>query len=247
VGAATTTRRRYYNDTGKKYETSRYADRHMDAYREFRNATLLSILQRDFGDRPIRILEVGCGTGLTLDFLRRSSDKYTVFGLDVSETMILQAAAKAEGESNGPRLSLGDADKLPFGPGSFDVVLSTRFIHQFSHETKQKLWNEFRRVARPDGMIITEFYARPYHWLRYYLTGGAKGRTAEAYFSHFPTKREVREIVGGAPEVHPLRLPGSRVLASALGERLAATATTSVARVTGGVLMDEYFVVARNR
>ena len=246
MGAATTTRRRYYNNTGKKYESSRYADRHMDAYREFRNATLLSILQREFGDRPIRILEVGCGTGLTLDFLRRSSKNYTLFGLDVSETMIVQAAAKAEGASTRPRLSLGDADKLPFGPGSFDVVLSTRFIHQFSHETKQKLWNEFRRVARPDGLVITEFYARPYHWLRYYLADGAKGRSARDYFSHFPSRREMRQIVGDAAEMHPLRLPGSRVLAGALGERLAAKATTVVGRATGGVFLDEYFVVAKN-
>ena len=219
----------------------------MESYREFRNSTLLSILRQTFHARRVRILEVGCGTGLTLDFLRKSSRDYALYGLDVSETMIGQAAAKAPGAANRPRLSLGDADKLPFAPGSFDVVLSTRFIHQFSHETKQKLWSEFRRVTTPDGIIITEFYARPYHWLRYHISDGAKGRSPEAYFSHFPSKGEVREIVGPVAEIYPLRLPGSRVLASAVGARLAARATTALGRATGGFFMDEYFVVARNR
>jgi hypothetical protein len=36
------------------------------------------------------------------------------------------------------------------------------------------------------------------------------------------------------------------VLAGALGERLAQSTTTAVARATGGLFMDEYFVVSRN-
>src|SRR5687768_11980052 len=106
MSTPTTTRRRYYNNTGDSYESSRYADAHMDGYRDFRNQTLLSILKTNFGTAPLRILEVGCGTGLTLQFLSSSSDDYALFGIDVSDTMLQQAAEKGLALKNRPKLSI---------------------------------------------------------------------------------------------------------------------------------------------
>jgi ubiquinone/menaquinone biosynthesis C-methylase UbiE len=217
----------------------------MDTYREFRNDTLREILTAAFGQRELRILEVGCGTGLSLDFLARVSDRYSLFGMDASDTMLRQAAEKAAVHRHRPMLTLGDAGKLPFASGAFDVVFATRFIHQFPHETKRRLWQEFQRVLRPGGSTILEFYARPYHLLRYYF-GARKGRSAETYFRHYPSRAEVLDIVGGPLQIHPLRLPGAR-LASALGDSLLRRATRFVGRLGGGLLLDEYFVVASKR
>ena len=246
MAARTTARQRYYDETGDNYETNRYGDGHMEGYRSFRNDTLLSILNSHFSNRSLRILEVGCGTGLTLQFLGRQSSDYRLFGLDVSQTMLLQAAEKGRALGNSPMLSLGDADRLPFRDGQFDALYATRFIHQFSHDAKQKLWHEFKRVVRNDGVLIVEFYARPYHWFRYHF-GGAKGRPKDAYLTHFPSRHEVAEIVAGSPEIHPLRLPGHRVFASILGESAVRPFTRTVGRASGGLFLDEYFVVCRNR
>jgi SAM-dependent methyltransferase len=218
----------------------------MDGYREFRNDTLLSILNSHFDTKRLRILEVGCGTGLTLDFLAKTSPHYRLFGMDLSETMVRQAAQKASMLDNRPRLMLGDADRLPFREGQSDVVYATRFIHQFPHDVKRQLWAEFSRATRRGGLIVLEFYARPYHWLRYFV-GGAKGRSPEAYLSHFPTRRQVREIASDVLEVYPLRLPGSRVMAGVLGEQAVNQLTRIMGRVSFGVFVDEYFVAARNR
>jgi ubiquinone/menaquinone biosynthesis C-methylase UbiE len=217
----------------------------MDDYREFRNETLLSILDERFATKNLKILEVGCGTGLTLQFLAQQSPEYRLFGMDLSQTMIQQAAQKALALANPPRLALGDADRLPFRDGFFDMVYATRFIHQFSHETKQKLWREFQRVTRKDGVVVAEFYARPYHSVRYYL-GGAKGRAKEAYLSHFPTRQQVREIVAGHHDTYPLRVPGSRLLSGILGDGLVQRLTRTIGRASGGLLLDEYFVASRN-
>jgi SAM-dependent methyltransferase len=246
MGTPTTARRRYYDTTGDDYETSRYAEGHMGGYRAFRNTTLLSILNKNITTTHLRILEVGCGTGLTLEFLGQASSEYDLFGVDVSETMIRQAAQKAPILGNKPKLALGDADRLPYRDGLFDVVFATRFIHQFSHGVKLQLWSEFQRVVRKDGIIVMEFYARPYHWLRYHF-GGAKGRSREAYFNHYPTRSEVREIVPEPLEICPLRLPGSRLVSGALGERLLGRLTQFVGRSSGGLLVDEYFVVSKNQ
>lgn len=242
----TTFRRRLYNATGDGYESGRYGDRHMESYRAFRDDTLLGILQDTLGARKARVLEVGCGTGLSLQYLARASSDYALFGMDASDTMLRQAAQKASALHNQPKLSLGDAGRLPYRDGLFDVVFATRFIHQFPHGVKHQIWQEFQRVVRKDGLVILEFYGRPYHWLRYYL-GARKGRSEEAYFRHYPSRSEVQEIVGGPLQIYPLRLPGSRVFARALGESLVRRATQVAGQIGGGSLLDEYFVVARKR
>jgi SAM-dependent methyltransferase len=242
----TTFRRRFYNNTGDAYESGRYGDRHMEGYRFFRNDTLLSILKDAYSEGEARILEVGCGTGPSLQHLGDASTRYSLFGMDASETMLRQAAQKAESLVNKPRLALGDAGRLPYASGAFDAVYATRFIHQFSHQAKRQLWSEFRRVVRHDGLIILEFYARPYHWLRYHL-GARKGRGSEAYFRHYPSMAEVREIINVPFDIYPLRLPGSKVLAGAIGEHTMRRATQAAGRAFGSFLMDEYFVVARRR
>jgi SAM-dependent methyltransferase len=242
----TTGRRRYYNRTGSGYEVSRYAETHMEDYRAFRNETLAEIL-RDAGVGPkARILEVGCGTGLTLEYLSRLPGDYRVFGMDLSDTMLKQADEKAKRLPNPPRLLVGDAGRLPYDDGRFDVTLATRFIHQFTHDDKKRLWNEFRRVTGKGGITIVEFYARPYHWLRYYIGNGAKGRPYEGYFQHYPTRAEVRDVVGPAMQTYPLRIPASKLVGRVLGDSALRAVTRAAGAVSGGLLTDEYFVVARN-
>jgi len=243
----TTSRRRYYDRTGAEYEVNRYADRHMEDYRDFRNDTLGAILKDSPVPRNARILEVGCGTGLTLQYLSQLAAGYRIVGMDLSETMLKQADEKGRQLSNTPQLVLGDAGRLPYEDGLFDVTISTRFIHQFSHEDKKRLWQEFRRVTRKDGIVVVEFYARPYHWLRYYVGDGAKGRDYQGYFHHFPTRREVKDIVSSSMDIYPLRMPGSKLVRRILGETGLRRVTRSAGQATGGLLTDEYFVVARNR
>lgn len=237
-------RRRFYDTKGHQYEQGRYGDPHMDRYRDFRNDSLVEILRAKFGDRPLRILEVGCGTGLSLAYLAKSASKHQLFGIDASETMLAQAATKTFSGENRPRLVLGDAGRLPYGDGLFDAVFATRFIHQFTHQTKLELWRECHRVVRPGGVLIMEFYALPYHWLRYFL-GARKGRSKNAYFCHYPSMGEVREIVGEGLEIYPLRLPGSRLLAGVFGDNAMRRLTNMAGHVAGTFLLDEYFVVAR--
>ena len=242
--SASTSRQRSYNATGGGYESGRYGDPHMDAYRSLRNHTLDTLLRSTFGSAPLKILEVGCGTGLSLEFLARGEQPHRLFGMDFSETMLAQAAQKARGLQNRPKLALGDATRLPYRDGFFDVLYATRFIHQFAHAQKRQIWAEFRRVVRGDGLIIVEFYARPYHWVRYWF-GANKGKSRESYFLHYPSKAEVRDVVGQPFEVHPLRLLGSKILSRSLSEEQMRKATQIGGRTLGGVLLDEYFVAAR--
>jgi ubiquinone/menaquinone biosynthesis C-methylase UbiE len=243
---STTFRRRSYNATGHGYETNRYGESHMDEYRDLRNETLTTILGEAFGPGALKVLEVGCGTGPTLAYLAQSENRHVVFGVDASETMLHQAAVRVSELPTKPKLALGDASQLPYPDGCFDVVIATRFIHQFEHEVKRQLWLEFRRVLRHGGLVILEFYARPYHFVRYYC-GARKGKSKASYFQHFPARSEVRDIVGEEYRSYPLRLAGSRLLARYVSTERVKALTRHADRFMGGVFLDEYFIASRKQ
>ena len=244
VPSATTARRAFYDRTGGGYESGRYGEAHMEGYRALRNDVLVDALSQHLGHRPARILEVGCGTGLTLQHLAKATPEYRLYAMDASETMLRQAEEKGRAFPARPKLSLADAGRLPFRSESFDAVYATRFIHQFPHAMKQTIWRELQRVTRRNGLLVIEFYARPYHWLRYY-SGARKGRTHEEYFRHYPSSTEVRDLAGTSFEIRPLRVPGARMIAGVLGPAGVRRLTTVAGRLGNGLLADEYFVVAR--
>ena len=237
-------RQQMYDVTGQGYEDNRYGMAHMRAYRDTRNEALLALITSAFGsDVPLRILEVGCGTGLTLDHISRLPVGHSLFGVDFSRTMLHQAREKATRLDTPPTLLLGDASRLSFSDDAFDVVYSTRFIHQFSHKAKRIIHNEFLRVTRRGGIVISEFYARHYHWLRYYLRHSK--RSKKAFFSHYPTGSEVQEILGGPPQRLPVRIAGDRLFRRILGDEALMWMTKGAKYPPLSVLTDEYFVVAR--
>ena len=83
------------------------------------HAEMISHVPKDSG----RILDLGCGTGFFLAELEEQHPGSV--GLDISHDML-----KVSGEYvPGARLVTGDAERLPFKPGSFDVVFCKGSLH----------------------------------------------------------------------------------------------------------------------
>ena len=231
-----------YDRTGSTYEVERYGAVHMTDYLGRRNAALTQLIAQHTSGRPaVRILDVGCGTGLSLSHVAKDRPHDIVYGCDFSRTMLRQTRDKMIEMGRRPTVALGSALQLPVADASFDVVYATRFIHQFAN--KRQVFDEFRRVTKPSGLIIVEFYARLYHWMRYYVQGVRESR--DTFFTHFPTTDEVRATVGGTFECVPLRLGGAKALHSALGPRGVERLTAAANRFPLRLALDEYFVVVR--
>lgn len=78
-------------------------------------------------NRPVRVLDVGCGTGsTTLAAARRLGAKGRCTGLDISEPMLALARTRAEREGTAATFICADAQTYAFEPASFD-----RFISRF--------------------------------------------------------------------------------------------------------------------
>jgi SAM-dependent methyltransferase len=100
----------------------------------------------------LQVLDVSTGTGNSL--LRHGWTQLNAdfTGLDLSETMLIQAQ-KFMAESRIPiELVLGDAARLPFEPETFDIVLSYGAINGL---TSAKLaLEEMARVTKRGGLVL---------------------------------------------------------------------------------------------
>lgn len=232
-----------YEQFGPAYEQARYGDPYKELYRHMRNEVLLGIVKSAVrAGSPCRVLELGCGTGLTLRFLSSELKNVEIFGMDFSDAMLSQANEKRRADGAPFCLARGDTFKLPFRDAGFDVVYSTRFIHQFSHDEKRRIFSEINRVLVPGGASATEFYT-PHGALSRRLRG-----VMETPAPHqCPTICEIRDLLGRNIALRPVRMMGTRAIARLFGEDVLHQLTSLTRFAPLRVLAEEYFVVACKR
>ena len=101
-----------------------------------------------------RVLDVGCGSGaVTRDIARRVGSRGLAVGLDPSPELLAVARELAQEAGLGDRVEFreGDARRLPFPDGSFDVGLS---VTALSHVPRgEAAIPELVRVLRSGGRL----------------------------------------------------------------------------------------------
>lgn len=127
------------------YEGRRYLS-HLDLQERRRNIhRLLEPLLAGPGPR-LRALDLGCGTGDVLRGVDR--ERLRVFGVD----RVLEMLAVAVRNNPGDRFAASDAMRLPFRPGSFDVVVSAGVL-EYLPDPAAAL-RGVRELLRPGGHLI---------------------------------------------------------------------------------------------
>lgn len=101
------------------------------------------------------LLEVPVGTGVLTMPVYRTLPNADITCLDYSPDMMGRARKRAPGHV---RFVQGDVGTLPFGDGSFDVVLSLNGFHAFPD--KEAAYRETFRVLRPGGTFCGCFYIK---------------------------------------------------------------------------------------
>jgi demethylmenaquinone methyltransferase/2-methoxy-6-polyprenyl-1,4-benzoquinol methylase len=123
----------------------------------WRRALVDAVAPKD-GDR---VLDVATGTGMVAaELLARA--ECSVVGLDQSAEMLAAARARfAAAPKDRVRLIEGEAEALPFGDQSFDVVTFTYLLRYV--EDPRATIGELARVLRPGGRIVSlEFGVPPW-------------------------------------------------------------------------------------
>ena len=109
--------------------------------------------------RPdIKLLDLGCGTGLELEAIFRRMPRAEVTGIDLSAKMLERLKAKFPDRAL--TLCQGSYFDLPLGEAAFDAVVSVQSLHHFTPERKRGLFERIRRALRPGGIfVLTDFVA----------------------------------------------------------------------------------------
>ena len=100
-----------------------------------------------------RVLDVGCGSGLTLVLAAQRGA--TPAGLDISPGLLGLARERLPGAD----LREGDMESLPFDAAAFDAVVGINAF-QFAGDPRRAL-REAARVASGDGRVVASLFAAP--------------------------------------------------------------------------------------
>ena len=110
----------------------------------------------------MKVLEVGCGTGLNLMLYRQAG--CSVYGIDLSPSMLEVAYSKLGEDAD---LQLGDASSMQYQKNFFDLVIAMFLLHDMPSELRPAVMREMIRVTKQEGRIlIIDFHPGPMRFLR---------------------------------------------------------------------------------
>jgi len=144
--------RLFYEKEAEEYDHSRYGGCYGQLFRKLHHETLVHLIRpHAFG----RTLDVAAGTGHVTLLL--ASMGFNVTALDLTEAMIRLAQKKLREQNLHAKFSIGSVLELPFSDESFNLVVSTRFLHLWPHEQQKIVLSEMTRVLVTGGVLIVDF------------------------------------------------------------------------------------------
>lgn len=129
-----------------------YAHQHEGMAEKFGQEYAKKLSSRGF--RQGRIIDVGCGSGVTNLVLAKSFMTSEIIGIDLSEPLFRLARKEAEHTTFGDRVRFEKADvqEIPYEDNSFDVVINTNMVHLV--ENPIRMLNEIERILAPGGHLF---------------------------------------------------------------------------------------------
>ena len=133
-----------------------------------------------------KILDVGCGRGLFAIGAAKRLKSGRVTAIDRWDPTVLSGNssdaarenAKLEGVADKVRVEPGDARKLTYAEGSFDVVLSSLALHNLQDATERaQAVSEMLRVLKPGGRVVIFDVLRTGEYAQALTAAGAKDVT----------------------------------------------------------------------
>lgn len=103
---------------------------------------------------PLRILDLGCGTGSTTVLLKQAFPNAEVIGLDLSPFMLAIADHKAKQANLDIQWRHGKAEDTKFADASFDLVTASLLFHETPTPISKLILQECFRLLKSGGEVI---------------------------------------------------------------------------------------------
>ena len=105
------------------------------------------------------VIDLGCGTGLELEYYFKFNPTAKITGIDLSEDML--AALKQKFSGKAITAIHGSYFDIPFEKDRYDAAVSVESLHHFTKEEKTSLYKKVLQALAADGFfILTDYFAR---------------------------------------------------------------------------------------
>ncbi len=103
--------------------------------------------------RRLRLLDVGCGTGRTLDFIKQAWPRLPATGIDMSEAYVAEAGRHLK-RWRCMNLIVANGEAIPLEDDSQDAVTSIFMLHELPPHVRRRVFGEFARVLKRGGRLV---------------------------------------------------------------------------------------------
>lgn len=103
--------------------------------------------------RRLRLVDIGCGTGRFLDFVKQSWPRLPVLGIDMSDAYLRHARRHLRRWAR-IGFAVGKAEELPLPDASQDAVTSIFMLHELPPKIRRAMMAECARVLKPGGRLV---------------------------------------------------------------------------------------------
>ena len=103
--------------------------------------------------RKLKLLDIGCGTGRFLDFVKQVWPRLPTLGLDMSEPYIRLAKRELKRWSR-TSFVVGKAEAMPVPDNSQDAVTGIFLFHELPPKIRRLVLNECARVLKRGGRLV---------------------------------------------------------------------------------------------
>jgi SAM-dependent methyltransferase len=103
-----------------------------------------------------RLLDLGCGTGLELDWIFKRLPDVSVTGIDLMPAMLYKLRQKYPDKKM--ELVCGNYFEVDLGTDIYDTAVSCATLHHFLREPKTRLYKKILKALKSRGVYIESDY-----------------------------------------------------------------------------------------
>jgi ubiquinone/menaquinone biosynthesis C-methylase UbiE len=104
-------------------------------------------------DAKLCLLDIGCGTGRFLSFVKSVQPRLKAIALDLSDPYLARARKTLKSEK-GIRFIAAPAEAMPLADSSIDMAVSIFLFHELPPKIRTQVAREIARVLRPGGIFV---------------------------------------------------------------------------------------------
>lgn len=117
--------------------------------------------QFDVTNDPVKILDLGCGTGLEIEYILQRTPHAKFLCIDLAENMLELLKSKYKDVLNQIEIIKASYFDHDFGCNQYDYVVASATMHHWLHDQKLLLYQRIFEALKPGGRFVNDDYMVP--------------------------------------------------------------------------------------